>query len=66
MVNAGHAGDHRQHAGREVDVDILQVLPVTRSQPEGGRGLERIGSRACNARPVSVSATQVAHHLDAL
>ena len=39
LARAGHAGDHDQHAERDVDVDVLQVVRV------GAAHLQRAGRR---------------------
>ena len=59
LARAGHAGDDDEHAERDVDVDVLQVVgasaPRTSSAPDGVRTDAFSAARSSRWRPVIVS-----------
>ena len=59
LARPGHAGQHDQHAERDVDVDVLQVVRAGAANLERARSPSaRVGfsaARSSRCRPVSVS-----------
>ena len=59
LARARHAGDHHQHAERDVDVDVLQVVGARRrappAPPTASAPTSFSEARSSRCRPVSVS-----------